>query len=108
MDSHGLTTVLTPTVTFKRMVKVRAGPHLLDGRQTPGEDIMGLFKKHSEPAAARQPEAHRKPKREPRPFNQVPPYEMNEELAERIAMRAYGDADHDGKPDIPARPFPGF
>jgi hypothetical protein len=32
---------------------------------------------------------------------------MNEELADRIAMRAYGDQDHDGKPDIPAAPFPG-
>jgi uncharacterized protein YccT (UPF0319 family) len=50
----------------------------------------------------------RRPKREAHAFNQVPPWEMNEELAERIAMRAYGDKDHDGKPDIPAAPFPGF
>lgn len=86
---------------------------------------MGLFKKHEHPsteegkaeestaeaAAAAEPKtekAARKPKREAHPFNQVPPWEMNEELADRIAMRAYGDKDKDGKPDIPASPFPGF
>lgn len=58
-----------------------------------------------EHAAKKSP---RKPKREVHAFNQVPPWEMNEELADRIAMRAYGDEDKDGKPDIPARPFPGF
>ncbi|WP_369046370.1 hypothetical protein [Sinomonas sp. P10A9] len=82
---------------------------------------MGLFKKHEEPAetagesaaehaesrpAKTAPEA-RKPKREAHAFRQVPPYPINEELADRIAMRAYGDEDHDGQPDIPARPFPG-
>ena len=36
-----------------------------------------------------------------------PPYEMDEELARRIAMRAYVDEDHDGEPDIPAAQFPG-
>jgi hypothetical protein len=93
-----------------------------------GEDIMGLFKKHGpaeqEPTvgpesaavestvtenAVPQPTAaaKRRPKREVHAFRQVPPYEMNEELAERIAMRAYGDQDHDGRPDIPAAPFPG-
>ncbi|WP_235780086.1 hypothetical protein [Sinomonas notoginsengisoli] len=88
---------------------------------------MGLFKKHEQPAVEAEkgtgtdvPSMHaesgpgghqaatRKPKREAHAFRQVPPWEMNEELAERIAMRAYGDEDHDGKPDIPARPFPGF
>jgi hypothetical protein len=78
---------------------------------------MSLFKKRTdseaEARAAAEPgpaaAAQRKPgKREVHAFRQVPPYEMNEELAERIAMRAYGDDDHDGKPDIPARPFPGF
>jgi hypothetical protein len=96
-----------------------------------GEDIMGLFKKHGPAAqeptvgaegaavestamestatdnAVPQPAAKGRPKREVRAFRQVPPYEMNEELAERIAMRAYGDQDHDGRPDIPAAPFPG-
>ena len=89
---------------------------------------MGLFRKHEEPGpragepTAQSPESvpakeaapakpareARKPKREAHAFRQVPPYPIDEELAERIAMRAYGDADHDGKPDIPARPFPGF
>lgn len=88
---------------------------------------MGLFKKHGpaaqEPTASAEgaavestvtenavPQsvaAKRRPKREVHAFRQVPPYEMNEELAERIAMRAYGDQDHDGRPDIPAAPFPG-
>ncbi|GHG42797.1 hypothetical protein GCM10012320_06240 [Sinomonas cellulolyticus] len=74
---------------------------------------MGLFKKHEKPSTqeegtARDVKPERRPKREAHAFNQVPPWEMNEELAERIAMRAYGDKDHDGKPDIPAAPFPGF
>lgn len=72
---------------------------------------MGLFKKHEEPAAESEDEhkkTPRKPKREAHAFNQVPPWEMNEELADRIAMRAYGDKDEDGKPDIPVAPFPGF
>lgn len=93
-----------------------------------GEDIMGLFRKRN-PAAqssAAAPDSaaidstatesavprdagtrERRPKREVHAFRQVPPYEVNEELAERIAMRAYGDRDHDGKADIPAAPFPG-
>lgn len=89
---------------------------------------MGLFRKHNSTAQdqAAAPEsaaiestvtenavprdagsAERRPKREVHAFRQVPPYEMNEELAERIAMRAYGDRDHDGRADIPAAPFPG-
>lgn len=78
---------------------------------------MSLFKKRkdSEPetaeagaaaeAGATEPPA--KPKREVHAFRQIPPYEMDEELARRIAMRAYGDDDHDGEPDIPAAQFPG-
>ncbi|ASN50932.1 MULTISPECIES: hypothetical protein [Sinomonas] len=77
---------------------------------------MSLFKKRTDSDHEAQPvsetgataEARQKPgKREVHAFRQVPPYEMNEELAERIAMRAYGDGDHDGKADIPAAPFPG-
>ncbi|WP_175637423.1 hypothetical protein [Sinomonas mesophila] len=78
---------------------------------------MSLFKKRkdAEPEAKAEAgaeaeegaEAPAKPKREVHAFRQIPPYEMDEELARRIAMRAYGDDDHDGEPDIPAAQFPG-
>lgn len=31
----------------------------------------------------------------------------NEKKADELAMRAYGDSDGDGKPDVPFMPFPG-
>lgn len=31
----------------------------------------------------------------------------NEKKADELAMRAYGDTDGDGKPDVPFMPFPG-
>ena len=68
---------------------------------------MSLFKKRKDAENEAGAEAPEKPKREVHAFRQIPPYEMDEELARRIAMRAYGDDDHDGEPDIPAAQFPG-
>ncbi|GAB4098173.1 hypothetical protein [Sinomonas halotolerans] len=78
---------------------------------------MAPFKKRTESdaeeaarAAAHDAElkaAGKPAKREVHAFRQIPPYPMDEELARRIAMRAYGDADNDGEPDIPAAQFPG-
>ncbi|GAA3678198.1 hypothetical protein GCM10023081_15600 [Arthrobacter ginkgonis] len=36
----------------------------------------------------------------------VVPIRGDEKLADDLAMRAYGDKDHDGKPDVPNVPFP--
>jgi len=35
------------------------------------------------------------------------PVQGNEKTANDLAMKAYGDSDHDGKPDVPNVPFPG-
>ncbi|EMY34449.1 hypothetical protein D477_009510 [Arthrobacter crystallopoietes BAB-32] len=35
------------------------------------------------------------------------PVQGNEKTADDLAMKAYGDSDHDGKPDVPNVPFPG-
>lgn len=37
----------------------------------------------------------------------VVPIRGDEKLADDLAMRAYGDKDHDGKPDVPNVQFPG-
>lgn len=37
----------------------------------------------------------------------IVPYKINEDLANKLALRAYGDADHDGRPDIPRMPLSG-
>jgi hypothetical protein len=77
-------------------------------KRTDSEEVPEAAASSEAPASETTAEARQKPgKREVHAFRQVPPYEMNEELARRIAMRAYGDADHDGEPDIPAAQFPG-
>ncbi|GER22796.1 hypothetical protein NCCP1664_12930 [Zafaria cholistanensis] len=37
----------------------------------------------------------------------VVPIRGDEKLADELAMKAYGDKDHDGKPDVPNVQFPG-
>jgi hypothetical protein len=35
------------------------------------------------------------------------PVHGSEKTADKLAMKAYGDSDGDGKPDVPNVPFPG-
>ena len=35
------------------------------------------------------------------------PIHGDEKKADKLAMKAFGDSDHDGRPDVPHMPFPG-
>ncbi|MDQ4502994.1 hypothetical protein [Sinomonas sp. ASV322] len=68
---------------------------------------MSLFRKRAKSAKNGSAEREKPTRREIRAFRDVLPYEMDEKIARRIAMRAYGDDNHDGEPDIPRTLFPG-
>jgi len=67
------------------------------------EHEMSIFRRRNKDQDSDHPEAkHEKKFREG-----YVPVHGNEKTANKLAMRAYGDSDHDGKPDVPNVPFPG-
>lgn len=50
---------------------------------------------------------HREPKRKKDFREGYVPVHGSEKTADKLAMKAYGDSDGDGKPDVPNVPFPG-
>ncbi|MEE1621872.1 hypothetical protein ACQ7DA_09840 [Zafaria sp. J156] len=67
---------------------------------------MSLFKRNKS-ARAEAKDVAQKDAPAAAPPQPIYKYRINEELANRLAMRAYGDANHDGKPDIPRVPYGG-
>ena len=65
---------------------------------------MSIFRKH-QPVGRH--EASTQPEHEKNFVEGYVPVHGDESKAERLAMRAYGDSDHDGRPDVPNVPFPG-
>lgn len=66
---------------------------------------MGTSKKDSSPHEGKESRKQKHPKGAV--YEGVVPIQGDEELADELAMRAYGDKDHDGKPDVPNVQFPG-
>lgn len=70
---------------------------------------MGIRNKDSGPHEGKAPHEDKKPRRKSHKGEVdegVVPIRGDEKLADELAMKAYGDKDHDGKPDVPNVPFP--